>query len=55
MELVKLRLDLVYGKEILGRLRHANQRDTQRASHLLIRFSNALVRHENDLRRRGIV
>lgn len=55
MELVALRLGLVYGQEILGRLRHANRRDVQRANHILDRFFNALVRHEQSLRQRGII
>ena len=55
MGLVALRLDLIYGQEILGRLRHANRRDVQRANHILARFLNAMNRHERNLRRRGII
>ena len=55
MELVALRLGLVYGQAILGRLRHANRRDVQRANHLLALFLNALNRHEQSLRQRGII
>ena len=53
--LVALRLGVVYGHEILGQLRHANRRDVRRANHILTRFFNALVRHEQNLRRRGII
>ena len=55
MELVALRLDLVYGQEILGGLRHASQRDVRRADHVLTRFFRALARHEQNLRQRKIV
>ena len=55
MQLVALRLDLVYGNTILGQTRHATQRDVQRANHLLRRFFNALNRHETHLRQRGII
>ena len=55
MELVARRLDLVYGSEILGQLRHATRRDVQRANHLLYRFFSAINRHEQNLRHRGII
>lgn len=55
MELLTLRLDIVYGSEIPERLRHANRRDVQRAHHLRIRFLNAINRHERNLRNRGII
>lgn len=55
MTLAKLRLDLVYGKELLGPLRHANRRDVQRANQLRTRFLSAITRHEGTLRRKGII
>lgn len=55
MELVALRLDVVYGNNILGQIRNANHRDVQRANHLLQRFFRAMSRHERNLRRRGII
>lgn len=55
MQLLSLRLDVVYGNEILGRLRHANRRDVQRARELRVRFLNSISRHEQNLRHRGII
>lgn len=55
MELTKLRLDLVYGREILGPLRHASRRDRSRANHILTQFLTVLAGHERILRRRGMI
>lgn len=55
MLLCTLRLNLVYGNDKLGQLRHANQRDVRRAKQYLIGLLSALNRHEQNLRHRGII
>jgi hypothetical protein len=55
MALAALRLNLVYGNTDLGPLQHADQRDVQRARALFMRFMNSIIRHEHNLRARGII
>jgi hypothetical protein len=55
MELLGLRLDVVYGNHLLGPLRHASSRDVQRARILYQRFINSIARHERSLQRRRII
>jgi hypothetical protein len=51
MALTSLRMQLVYGDDNYGPIRHANQRDVDRARELWLRYRRSLQQHEANTKR----